>query len=135
MELLSNRNLFAIAAVLDIATHSNATKARAANAIAAATASTMGPRYLEVMLQGLVHVGVLRSLRGPHGGFRLGLPASKISVADIIAGAETSLIYDKREPVLPKIVAKVVKRSIDGAGVPFLANLARLTVADLLERS
>jgi Rrf2 family protein len=135
MELLSNRNLFAIAAVLDIATHSSATKARAANAIAAATASTMGPRYLEVMLQGLVHESILLSVRGPHGGFRLGLPASKISVADIIAGAETSLVYDKREPVLPKIVAKVVKRSIDGAGVPFLANLARLTVADLLERS
>lgn len=135
MELLSNRNLFAIAAVLDIATHSSATKARAANAIAAAFGPTMRPRYLEATLQGLVHANVLLSVRGPHGGFRLRGSASETSVADIIAGAETSLVYGKREPVLPEIVAKVVKRSIDGAGVPFLANLARLTVADLLERA
>ena len=135
MELLSNRNLFAIAAVLDIATHSRVTKARAANAIAAAFGPTMRPRYLEAMLQGLVHANVLLSVRGPHGGFRLGRPTSEISVADIIAGAETSLIYDKREPALPKIVAKVVKPLINGAGEPFLANLARLTVADLLKRS
>lgn len=41
------------------------------------------PRYLEGMLQQLVHAGILRSLRGPKGGYVLARERRRITLADI----------------------------------------------------
>lgn len=44
------------------------------------------------ILQQLVRSRVLRSTRGPQGGFRLGQPAHRISLADIIAAADGQIV-------------------------------------------
>jgi Rrf2 family protein len=44
--------------------------------------------YLSKILNSLVHAGVLRSDRGPTGGFRLGLDPAEITVEDIIGRFE-----------------------------------------------
>lgn len=41
------------------------------------------PRYLEPILQGLVHNDILKSTRGPRGGYLLAKERRKISAADI----------------------------------------------------
>ncbi len=46
-------------------------------------AQNLPPRYLEPMLQKLVRAGVLRSVRGPQGGYVLGRERRRISLADI----------------------------------------------------
>jgi Rrf2 family protein len=42
-----------------------------------------GP-YLAKILQTLARHGLLNSIRGPRGGFRLGRPSHRISVADVV---------------------------------------------------
>jgi len=43
-----------------------------------------GP-YLAKVLQTLAHGGILESMRGPHGGFRLARPAASITVGEVVA--------------------------------------------------
>jgi Rrf2 family protein len=53
---------------------------------AAAVSAALGvPRnYLGKVLNTLAHAGVLTSVRGPRGGFRLGKPASLLSLRDVV---------------------------------------------------
>ena len=44
--------------------------------------------YLLKVLQELARANVLRSMRGPHGGFTLARPASEISMLDVIEAVE-----------------------------------------------
>ena len=46
------------------------------------------PSYLSKILSTLANKGLLLSVRGPHGGFRLARPARRITVADVV-GAVT----------------------------------------------
>lgn len=46
-----------------------------------------GP-YLAKILQTLAQDGILESLRGPKGGFRLARPAHRITVGDVVAAME-----------------------------------------------
>lgn len=58
----------------------------------AAIASRLGlaPRAIEKTLQALSRFGLLHSVRGPHGGYRLARPRRSITLADIaLAAAET----------------------------------------------
>lgn len=43
------------------------------------------PRYLEQLMQRLVRGGILRGVRGPHGGYLLARERRRISVGDICA--------------------------------------------------
>jgi Rrf2 family transcriptional regulator, iron-sulfur cluster assembly transcription factor len=46
-----------------------------------------GP-YLAKILQGLVQAGLLESVRGPKGGFRLARPSDRITVGEVVAAME-----------------------------------------------
>ena len=46
-----------------------------------------GP-YLAKILQNLVQAGILESVRGPRGGFRLARPSSEITVGEVVAALE-----------------------------------------------
>lgn len=73
---------YALRAVLFIA-QPRARRSCTASSIAKATGV---PRnYLGKVLHALVSAGVLASVRGPRGGFRLAMDASKLTVADIAA--------------------------------------------------
>jgi len=46
-----------------------------------------GP-YLAKILQGLVQSGILESVRGPRGGFRLTRPSHRITVGEVVTAME-----------------------------------------------
>jgi Rrf2 family protein len=46
-----------------------------------------GP-YLAKILQGLAQAGILESVRGPKGGFRLARPSPRITVGEVVAAME-----------------------------------------------
>jgi Rrf2 family protein len=48
-------------------------------------------KYLESILGELRRGGLLRSQRGPEGGYRLGRPAGEISIADVIRALDGEL--------------------------------------------
>ena len=45
-------------------------------------------RYLEQMLTDLRKAGILRSIRGPRGGYQLARPASELTIAEVVACLE-----------------------------------------------
>lgn len=61
--------------------------------------------YLEQMFAGLRRHGLVKSHRGPGGGYRLGLPANEISVAAIIRAAEDSPTAQRTRQTAPRRTA------------------------------
>ncbi|SDT24327.1 Rrf2 family protein [Friedmanniella luteola] len=54
-------------------------------------AQRIPPKYLESILGELRRGGLLRSQRGPDGGYRLARPAAEISIADVIRALDGEL--------------------------------------------
>jgi Rrf2 family protein len=48
-------------------------------------------KFLENILQELRHAGLVRSQRGPEGGYRLGRPAAEIALGDVIRAVDGPL--------------------------------------------
>ncbi len=78
---LSKKLLFAIEAVVDIAYHAGQDPVRS-NEIS--QRHGIPRRYLEQVLQHLVHKEVLAGQRGPRGGYRLARERRRITVGEII---------------------------------------------------
>jgi Rrf2 family protein len=78
---LSKKLLFAIEAVVDIAYHAGPAPVRS-NEIS--ERQGIPRRYLEQVLQQLVHHGILAGQRGPRGGYRLARERRRITVGEII---------------------------------------------------
>ena len=78
---LSKKLLFAIEAVVDIAYHAGPEPVRSTDI---SRRQGIPRRYLEQVLQHLVHHEVLNGQRGPRGGYRLARERRRITVAEII---------------------------------------------------
>jgi Rrf2 family transcriptional regulator, iron-sulfur cluster assembly transcription factor len=66
--ILSRKGLLAIAAVVDVALQRDG---RPVSAKTLTARHGLPPRYLETVLQSLARDGILKGLRGPHGGYYL----------------------------------------------------------------
>ncbi|MPZ09165.1 MAG: Rrf2 family transcriptional regulator [Kiloniellaceae bacterium] len=78
---LSKKLLFAIEAVVDIAYHAGAGPVRSTDI---SRRQGIPRRYLEQVLQQLVHHEILAGQRGPKGGYRLARERRRIAVGEII---------------------------------------------------
>jgi Rrf2 family protein len=85
MLIRRDRAMIAVTIMLDVAFHSS----RSATVSGAELAERLGMarRGMEPLLQALSRAGLLDSVRGPRGGYRLGRPRRDISVSEIIATA------------------------------------------------
>ena len=75
------------------------------------------PRYLEQMLQRLVHAELLRGVRGPRGGYVLSREKRRISLADILLALQEPSEKnrdDKAVPLLHQKLKTVEKHLLDG---------------------
>src|SRR5262245_41256042 len=86
MPLLPRKGILAIAAVIDIALHA---RGRPVAAKSLATRHRLPPRHLEPVLQALVRQGILKSVRGPRGGYELAREARRVSADEILRAAGT----------------------------------------------
>ena len=82
MLLPSKKLFYAVEAVLFIAYNA---KTGPISGRDIAEKQSLPPRYLEPMMQKLVHAGILRGVRGPQGGYVLGRERRRITLADICA--------------------------------------------------
>lgn len=78
---LSKKLLFAIEAVVDIAYNAGAAPVRSSDI---SERQGIPRRYLEQVLQVLVHRGILAGQRGPRGGYRLARERRHIAIGDIV---------------------------------------------------
>src|SRR4051794_12228601 len=108
MPLVSRKGTLAIAAVIDVAIHA---RSRPVSAKALAARHKLPPRHLEPVLQALVRDGILRGIRGPHGGYEIAREQAQITAEDILNSA--ARIEEEDEP-LPEsdLVGAVVQPAL-----------------------
>ena len=85
---LTTRGRYAVTAMLDLAFHAGDGPVPLADI---AGRQSISLAYLEQLFARLRRHGLVRSVRGPGGGYRLGAEAEAISVAAIIDAVEESL--------------------------------------------
>lgn len=85
----------------------------------------LAPRQFESVLQDLVRAGLLRSSRGPQGGYALGRERRRISLAAIVRAMADDPVA--RTPGRPDPLARVLTE----AGDAFMACLDAVSLEDL----
>ena len=131
MNLLSRRSVLAIAAVVDVALHSRSAPVAARNL---AARHKLPPRHLETLLQGLVHAGILKGVRGPLGGYKLARERRRITLGEIVRIAMSLSTADPEDlDAHSVLLARVIDPTVRRAGETFLANLDAITVEQMCE--
>ena len=130
MSLLPRKGLLAIAAVVDVALNA---RERPVSAKALAARHGLPPRHLEPVLQALVHDGILRGVRGPHGGYALARERGHIGIDEIVRTAATVRDRDE-DAVASPLIAEVVSPAVAEAERAFSGALSRINVDDLARR-
>ncbi len=85
---LSTKGRYGLRAVLDLAVHAD-DEAIALSQIA--ERQSISINYLEQLIAKLKKAGIVTSIRGAQGGYKLALPAEEISVGDILRALEGDL--------------------------------------------
>jgi Rrf2 family protein len=129
MSLVSLKELLVVAAVLDVAEHADR-KPIAARALAHHL--KISPRYLEPLLQTPARRGVLKSIRGSRGGYRLAREPNQITADAILRAVRNSEDEEDSAAMKSPLVSQVVVPHLASAEVAFSMALARITVAGLM---
>jgi Rrf2 family protein len=126
------RAMLAITILLDIAFHGG----RQATVSAADLAERLGlaRRGMEPLLQTLSRAGLLESVRGPRGGYRLGRPRRDLRLADVVAAVSAD---EGEAPDGPQgaLQGKVVEPLWGRLEATAQGVLAGLTLDDLLRQA
>ena len=124
--------MVAVTVMLDVAFHGG----RASTVSAADIAERLGlaRRGMEPMLQALSRGGLLESVRGPRGGYRLGRPRRDIRVVDIVTVA-TAEDAEPQDGPGGRLQTSVVDRLWGELEETARAHLAGLTLDDLMRRA
>ena len=131
---LSKKLLFAIEAVVDIAYHAGSGPVRSSDI---SRRQGIPRRYLEQVLQHLVHRGILAGQRGPRGGYRLARERRLITLGEIVRivheveGAQDPA----EEPNGSDLGIKVVRPIWQTMQDDMMKRLDALTVEELCNRA
>ena len=85
---LTTKGRYAVTAMLDLAIHDHRDPVALADI---ARRQGISLSYLEQLFAQLRKRGLVRSSRGPGGGYQLGRPAAEIAVVDVIAAVDESV--------------------------------------------
>ena len=131
---LSKKLLFAIEAVVDIAYHTGNGPVRS---VEISERQGIPRRYLEQVLQQLVHHGILTGQRGPRGGYRLARERRRISVGEIVRIVRKLEVTPDpaNEPDGSEIGVKVVRPIWIDMQIEMMARLDNLTIDRLCEEA
>lgn len=131
MLLRRDRAMTAVAIILDVAFHAGRTET--VNASEIAERLGLARRGIEPIMQALSRADLLKSVRGPGGGYRLGRSRREIRLSDIVAAVATA---DAPEPVAQGRLASAVVEPV-WAELESAARKATsaITIEDLLRRA
>ena len=130
MKLLPRTARFALMATLDVALHA---RGRPVSSKQLAARHDLPPRRLETILQALVRAGILKSVRGPAGGYALARERRRLSVGEIV---RIALRAEEEAPdVAPPLLAAVLEPVIAEAEESALRRLDDVTLDDLHARA
>jgi Rrf2 family protein len=128
MPLVSRKGILAIAAVIDVAINA---RHRPVSAKSLAARHKLPPRHLEPVLQALVRDGILKGIRGPHGGYEVARDLKAITAEDILRAAGSA--EENGQTALPasELVNGVVHPALVEAERVFSSALGRINVEEM----
>ena len=85
---LTSKGRYAVTAMLDLAIHASAGPVSLADI---SERQSISLSYLEQLFSRLRKSGLVNSVRGPGGGYRLGRCSSQLTVADVISAVDESI--------------------------------------------
>jgi Rrf2 family protein len=129
--LFSAKTEYACVALLELARHHNDPTPLRLKAIS--EAHDISHRFLVQILLQLKSAGLVASTRGASGGYHLGRPPDRITVADIVN------VIDPPEPARGEEVRTALARAVHGVWAQILSAQRKIlettTLADLLQKS
>ncbi|HBO84347.1 MAG: Rrf2 family transcriptional regulator [Deltaproteobacteria bacterium GWC2_42_11] len=133
---LSTRSLYGLRAIFDIAYHYDGQPVQVKDI---SKRQKISPRYLEQIFQRLKKTGVLKSKRGPHGGYYLAKMPKEITVGDILRATEGSLqlVFCTTAKKIKKcdLLEKCVTRSVwEETGQRITKFLDSVSIQDLCKK-
>ena len=127
MSLLPRKAILAVAAVIEVALQEHG---QPISAKTLAERHGLPPRHLEPILQALVRCGILKGIRGPHGGYELARERRRVTANDILRAAGS--VEDEHEPhVSSELLLRVVLPALTAAEHEFGNALSRINVEDM----
>lgn len=129
MKLLPRPARFALMATLDVALYA---RGRPVSSKELAARHDLPPRRLETLLQALVRAGILKSVRGPAGGYELARERRRLSVGEIV---RVALRAEEETDQAPALLVAVLEPLIAQTEEATLARLDEITLEDLYARA
>jgi Rrf2 family iron-sulfur cluster assembly transcriptional regulator len=124
--LLPRTALLAIAVVVDVALQA---ERQPISAKTLAMRHGVAARFLESMLQSLAHDGILKSIRGPRGGYELGRDRNAVTLSDILRAVGFG---DEEEEPQSEILTDIVLPAMAPAEQAFEQALNQIDLNDLV---
>jgi Rrf2 family protein len=87
-------------------------------------------RFLESMLQSLAHDGILKSIRGPRGGYELGRDRNAVTLSDILRAIGIGDMEEENPQ--SETVTKIVLPVLSFAEHAFEQTLSKINLDDLV---
>ena len=130
---LSRKTMLALEAVLDVAYNARPDPVQSKDIT---RRQGIPQRYLEQVMQQLVHKGILKGVRGPRGGYTLARERRKITVGDVVRVVDQLDAEGDSDPVSQaelgeKVIAPLWEETRDIV----LQRLDRITMQELCDRA
>lgn len=131
---ISKKMVYALEAVVDIAYNGGSEPVRSRDIT---RRQGIPHRYLEQVMQRLVHAGILKGVRGPRGGYLLARERRRISIGEIarvvrsIESAESPLEEDGRSDLAQRILDPLWRDLQE----EMMSRLDDVTIEDLCRRA
>ena len=129
---LSKKSRYGLRALIDLSVNS---KREHVSLNSIAERNDISPQYLEQIFASLRRAGIVRSVKGPQGGYYLNHAADRITVLSILEALEGS--YELEDEEIPEecrykgMLVAIQKRVIDPVNFHLQEVLGKLTLADL----
>ena len=134
---MSTKSRYGLRALFDIAYNCGAGSAQIQDI---SRRQHISQRYLEQIFQSLKKVGILKSKRGPQGGYMLARKPDDISLSEIVKATEGDLMLVEcakkgRKKVMCEFAGECATQTVwQGAEAVFHDYLDGITLQDLCER-
>jgi Rrf2 family protein len=123
----------AVSAILDVAFHAG--RSNTVNAADIAERLGLARRGMEPLLQGLSRAGLLESVRGPKGGYRLARTPRDIRLSEIVSSVQGEEEEDAPQGPTGRLQLAVVDPLWGELEAVMRERLHTLTLDDLLRRA
>ncbi|MEM8841668.1 MAG: Rrf2 family transcriptional regulator, partial [Pseudomonadota bacterium] len=128
---LSRKTMLAMEAVLDVAYNARPDPVQSKDIT---KRQGIPQRYLEQVMQQLVHRGILKGVRGPRGGYTLARERRKITVGDVVRVVDQIDDEADKDPVsAAELGEQVIMPLWEETHEAMLAELDKITMEDLCQ--